>query len=232
MCGRFTLRTPLNLVAEQFFITLPGVLADRPRFNIAPSQPILAVHQPSGGESRQGVMLQWGLIPSWAKDPTIGNRMINARSETAHQKPSFRAAFKNRRCLVLADGFYEWQKLPNGKQAWYFHRPDHQPFAFAGLWESWHGPGQQQELQSATILTTTPNECARPVHDRMPVILSEQDHDAWLDPDNPDLDAVGELMGPCPADQLACTAVSSHVNSPRHDDQQCIAEVPIEQELF
>jgi len=232
MCGRFTLRAPLNVLAEQFLFTLPGNLADQPRFNIAPSQPIVAVHQPPASTTRQALLLRWGLVPSWASDQGVGHRMINARSETAHEKPSFRTAFRQQRCLVLADGFYEWQKKGSEKQAWYFHRPDQQPFAFAGLWETWKEPGQQQALLTGTILTTTPNELSRPIHDRMPVILASEDHSAWLDPGNQDQDSLRGLLVPCPDDKLTCRPVSSHVNNPRHDDEQCIRETATEQELF
>ena len=232
MCGRFTLHAPLNLLVEQFLFSLPDDLSIRPRYNIAPTQPILAVHQPAGSAARQGIQLHWGLVPSWARDPGVGQRMINARSETAHENPSFRSAFKQRRCLVLADGYYEWQKQAGGKQAWYFHRPDKRTIAFAGLWESWQGPGQDQPLLSGTILTTTPNELSRPIHDRMPVILASEDHQAWLDPGNQDQDSLRALLVPCPDDQLTCRPVSSHVNNPRHDDEQCIRETATEQELF
>ena len=220
------------MLAEQFLFSLPGNLAEQPRYNIAPSQPIVAVHQPPASTTREGLLLHWGLVPSWAKEQSVGYRMINARSETAHEKPSFRAAFRQRRCLVLADGFYEWQKKGSEKQAWYFHRPDQQPFAFSGLWESWQGPDQQQAFLSGTILTTTPNELSRPIHDRMPVILSREDHQAWLDPGNQDQDSLRALLVPCPDDQLTCRPVSNHVNNPRHDDEQCIRETPTEQELF
>lgn len=220
------------MLAEQFLFTLPTSLPPQPRYNIAPSQPILAIHQSPGSTAREGIQLDWGLVPSWARDPGVGHRMINARAETAHQKPSFRTAFRQRRCLVLADGYYEWHKRAGGKQAWYFHRPDQQPFAFAGLWESWQDAGQQQVLLTGTILTTTPNELSRPIHDRMPVILSSNNYQAWLDPGNQDPDRLRAMLVPCPDSQLSCRPVSSYVNNPRHDDERCISEAATEQELF
>ncbi len=232
MCGRFTQHAPLNMLAEQFLFTFQEGLPSRPRYNIAPTQPILAVRQPAHAASRQGIQLHWGLIPSWARDPDMGHRMINARSETVHEKPSFRSAFRQRRCLVLADGYYEWEKKAGDRQAWYFHRQDKQPFAVAGLWESWQGVGQDQPLLSGTILTTVPNELSRPIHDRMPVILAEEDYQSWLDPDNQDQDSLRALLAPCPDKLFARIPVSSHVNNPRHDDERCIIEAPTEQELF
>ena len=136
------------------------------------------------------------------------------------------------RCIVIADGYYEWEKKAGGRQAWYFHRQDKQPFALAGLWESWQATEQDQPLLSGTILTTTANELSRPVHDRMPVILAEDDYASWLDPDNQGQDSVRALLAPCPDMLFTRIPVSSHVNSPRHDDQRCILEVPTERELF
>ena len=232
MCGRFTLCTPVNMLAEQFLFTFQQDLSSQPRYNIAPTQPILAVRQGAEAASRQAIQLHWGLVPSWARNPDMGQRLINARSETVHEKPSFRSAFRQRRCLILADGYYEWEKKAGGRQAWYFHRQDKQPFALAGLWERWQGAEQDQPLLAGTILTTTANELSRPVHDRMPVILAEDDYASWLDPDNQGQDSVRALLAPCPDRLFTRIPVSSHVNSPRHDDQRCILEVPTEQELF
>jgi putative SOS response-associated peptidase YedK len=222
MCGRFALRTPLNVLAETFFFEMPADISQSPRYNIAPTQPILAVIQTAEGERRQAISARWGLIPSWAKDPAIGNRMINARSETAHEKPSFRAAFRRRRCLLLADGYYEWQKLADGKQPWLFHRGDDQPFAMAGLWEQWKPADQSELICSATILTTSPNTLSAPIHDRMPVILDESAQQSWLDLANEDLDQLSSLLKPCEQGLLVADPVSSHVNNPRHEDAQCV----------
>ena len=227
MCGRYTLAADAELIEGRFDVQLMG-LPRISRYNVAPTQDVLTI---AGQGPRRAGMMRWGLVPSWTKDISVGNRMINARAETLAKRPAFRTALQRRRCLVVADGFYEWASLGNHRIPMRVTLKSGEPFAFAGLWERWKAPSGE-DILSCTIITTGPNDVMQPVHDRMPVILSEQDHDAWLDPDNPDLDAVRELMGPCPADQLARTAVSSHVNSPRHDDQQCIAEAPTEQELF
>jgi putative SOS response-associated peptidase YedK len=159
MCGRYTLRTSVETLAQEFEIT--GPLPEVPvRYNIAPTQEVAAVL--TEDDERHLEMLRWGLIPSWAKDPGIGNRMINARSETAAEKPSFRKAFKDHRCLILADGFYEWQKTNDGKQPYYIHMEDGSPFAFAGLWETWNGNGE--ETRSCTILTTNANNLVGKIH--------------------------------------------------------------------
>ncbi|MBI3462160.1 MAG: SOS response-associated peptidase [Planctomycetes bacterium] len=163
MCGRFTLRTSARDVAEEFgLIEVPDLF---PRYNIAPTQPVPVVRKP-----RQLDFLRWGLIPPWADDPKIGSRMINARAETVATTPAFRRAFQTRRCLVIADGFYEWQN----RVPFLIHRRDHRPFAFAGLWDRWKG------IDSCTIITTDPNDLIRPLHDRMPVILAPEDYDRWL----------------------------------------------------
>ncbi|MFO0898004.1 MAG: SOS response-associated peptidase [Pirellulales bacterium] len=162
MCGRFTLRQVPHEWVKQLALPIFS-----PRYNIAPTQQVLAIRQREG--IREAVELRWGLIPSWADDPKIGNRLINARAETVATKPAFRQAYKRRRCLILADGFYEWQKQGKTKQPYFIHRPDDQPFAFAGLWEWWKG--NVLEIASCTIITTEANELMRPLHDRMPVIL-------------------------------------------------------------
>jgi putative SOS response-associated peptidase YedK len=169
MCGRYTLKTPANVLAEQFQIDeYPSSM--NASYNIAPTQEVAAVIEGEG--KRKLEMLHWGLIPSWADDPSVGNRMINARGETVSTKPSFRKAFRNHRCLVLADGFYEWQKTANGKQPYYIRMEDGSPFAFAGLWESWQNG---TEIRSATIITTDANDVVGPIHNRMPVILHPED---------------------------------------------------------
>jgi putative SOS response-associated peptidase YedK len=178
------------------------------------------------GDQREFVWAQWGLVPRWAKDPKIGNSMINARSESAAEKPAFRDAFRRRRCLVAADGFYEWKKLgAKTKQPYYFHMRDGRPFGFAGLWE------RCGELESCTILTTTPNELCATVHDRMPVILSPNDYDRWLDPAMTDAAELQPLLDAYPAEEMLATPVSTHVNNVRNIDESCIVPVA-EQQLF
>ena len=214
MCGRFTLSATGDVVAEMFHLTDPPDLAAR--YNIAPSQEVAALRAtPERPEPHIG-MLRWGLIPFWAKDPAIGSRMINARSETAAEKPSFRAAFRRRRCLVIADGFYEWKKEGKRKQPYCIRMTDGSPFAFAGLWEHWEQP-DGRAIESCTLLTTSPNELLRPIHDRMPVILDSRDYAAWLDPEEQKPNALAPLLVPYPPDAMTAFPVSTRVNSPSHD---------------
>jgi len=223
MCGRFTLTDPDADLAVQF--DLPEIPDMKPRYNIAPSQPVAAVRVPSEGAAREMVLLQWGLIPFWAKDPAIGNRMINARSETAAEKPAFRAAFKRRRCLVVADGFYEWQKRNGGKQPFFVYLRDRQPFGFAGLWEHWEGE-DGSVIESCTLLTTQPNELLRSVHNRMPVILQPEDYSLWLDPEVEDAAQLQPLLQPYAAEMMGAHPVSLFVNKPQNDDPRCIEPLP------
>jgi putative SOS response-associated peptidase YedK len=221
MCGRFTLRAPASVVAEQFALfELPPFA---PRFNIAPSQPVpvvrLVPEQPQ--PQRELVWLRWGLIPSWAKDPAIGNRLINARAESVAEKPAFRAALRRRRCLVAADGFYEWQRTGKRKQPYFIRLRDDRPFAFAGLWESWEGP-DASEIESCTLLTTEPNELLRPIHNRMPVILPTDDYQRWLDPAVGKPEQLVPLLCPYPAGEMTADPVSTFVNSPANEGPQCI----------
>ena len=217
MCGRFTLASPGEAVGELFGLTETPVLA--PRYNIAPSQPVAAVR--AAGEGRELVALRWGLIPSWAKDPAIGDRLINARSETAAEKPSFRTALRQRRCLLVADGFYEWRKDGPRKQPHLIRFRDRRPFAMAGLWERWEGP--DGPVESCTILTTAANEVVAPIHERMPVILVPETHAAWLAPATRDPVMLAPLLRPLAAEELEVFPVSLRVNSPANDDPQCIA---------
>lgn len=234
MCGRFALLTPGEDLVSQFGVTETPVDISRiaPQYNVAPTQPVVVVRgtavstgsTQAVSNQRELTFLQWGLIPSWAKDPKIGSSLINARAETAAEKPSFRAAFKRRRCLIPADGFYEWQKLGGKKQPMFIHMADKVPFAFAGLWESWHSP-DGGIFDTCTILTTTPNELMEPIHNRMPVILEPEDYNTWLIPgDQPD--QAMHLLRPYPAKKMTAYAVSAWVNSPAHDDAQCI--LPLE----
>ena len=220
MCGRFTLTTPSAVLAEAFGLPEPPDLP--PRYNIAPTQLVAAVRAPEG--RRELVSLRWGLIPSWAKDPTIGNSLINARGETVASKPSFRAAFKQRRCLVPADGFYEWKRSGKTKQPHYIRRPDGAPFAIAGLWERWRGDGGEP-VESLTLITTAPNSVLEPIHNRMPVILDPGDHDLWLDPDQRDAGPLQALIRPALDRDLEAYPVSTRVNNPRLDSPELIRPV-------
>ena len=228
MCGRFTLSTPADVVAEVLELASLPVL--EPRYNIAPTQLALAVRgarADAGGAAggvpgRRGDMLRWGLIPRWAKDVSIGARMINARGETLTSKPSFRSAFRRRRCLIPADGFYEWQQRGKGKQPYYIKRHDGMVFALAGLWELWQSP-DGAPVESCTIITTEPNDAVKPLHDRMPVILAPGDFDLWLDPEVTQPERVQPLLRPSPPEELVAYPVSTHVNSPAHDSPECVA---------
>jgi putative SOS response-associated peptidase YedK len=212
MCGRYTLRTPVNDLVGQFHIEeYPSDIA--PNYNIAPTQEVAAVVEED--DKRKLEMLRWGLIPSWAKDPAIGNKMINARAETVSEKPSFRSAFKKRRCLILADGFYEWQKTDNGKQPYHIKMEDDSPFAFAGLWETWK---DGEEIRSCTIITTEANDLMDEIHHRMPVILHPEDYAMWLDPDFDEKEPLTTLLKPYPADAMEAYPVSRRVNKPSNNE--------------
>jgi putative SOS response-associated peptidase YedK len=229
MCGRFTLTDPDQDLAEQF--DLPEIPALEPRYNIAPTQAVAAVRVAAGGAVRELVLLRWGLIPFWAKDPEIGARLINARSETVAEKPAFRDAFKRRRCLVVADGFYEWQKQQGKKQPFYIRLRAGQPFAFAGLWERWRG-AEESIVESCTLLTTSPNGLMQPLHNRMPVILQPRDYELWLDPGVVRAELLQPLLVPYPAEEMEAYPVSRRVNSPDNDDPRCIeplAPAPLSQ---
>jgi putative SOS response-associated peptidase YedK len=213
MCGRYTLRTPVDSLVETFEIEeYPSSIT--PNYNIAPTQEVAAVVEEE--DKRKLEMLHWGLIPSWAKDPAIGNKMINARAETVSEKPSFRSAFKKRRCLILADGFYEWKKTDDGKQPYHVKMEDGSPFAFAGLWESWGKNGE--EIHSCTIITTEANDLMSEIHHRMPVILPPEDHAMWLDPDFDEKEPLTTLLKPYPADAMEAYPVSRKVNKPSNNE--------------
>ncbi|MEP0772867.1 MAG: SOS response-associated peptidase [Acidobacteriota bacterium] len=215
MCGRFSFASPPEVVAEVF--GLDEVPALEPRHNVAPTQPVAAVRREDG--RRRLVFLRWGLIPAWAKDPAMGNRLINARAETVMERPAFRSAFRARRCLVLADGFYEWARHGGAKQPYFITFKDRRPFALAGLWERWAGTGQS--VESCAILTTAPNEVVAPLHDRMPVILPPPAFDLWLDPAVGQPERLRQLLRPHPAAGMVAWPVSPRVNSPRVDDPSC-----------
>jgi len=214
MCGRFTLSVDAASLQMRFpwLKNIPPQIM--PRYNIAPTQPIAVV---ANNQPETVTHMVWGLIPFWAKDPSYGSRMINARAETLAEKPSFKNAYKRRRCLVLTDGFYEWVKQPGeaAKTPYYIRMQDDTPFAFAGLWEEWSKEGSQ--LQSATIITTEPNELIAQLHNRMPVILAEKNYQDWLAPGEKTPEELGSLLGSFPADGMKAYPVSTLVNSPANE---------------
>ena len=220
MCGRYVLTITGKVLAGAFGVDqVPEV---EPRYNIAPTQRAPVVR---GDEGRRRMdLVRWGLIPPWAKDPSIGQRLINARAETAAAKPSFRNAIRRRRCLVPADGFYEWQRTPAGKQPWLIRMADGWPFAMAGLWEIWR-PRDGEPLETFTILTTEPNEVVAPLHDRMPVILPPGSWDLWLDPSVTDPDRLAPLLAPHPPEGMTAHPVTRAVGSPAFDEPACIEPV-------
>ncbi len=214
MCGRFSLTADVNAVQESFpWVSIPPEIL--PRYNIAPTQPVAVV---ANDGKNQLDYYTWGLIPSWAKDPQIGSQMINARAETLAEKPSFRSAFRRRRCLILADGFYEWQQQPDKKPKvpMYIRLETGKPFAFGGLWESWNSPDGSTIL-SCTIITTTPNELMASIHNRMPFIVPEEAYAAWLATGEVDPSQLSELIKPFPADLMEAYPISTLVNSPAND---------------
>jgi len=219
MCGRFTLTIdPADL--QEAFPDFIFTAQTSPRFNIAPSQPVLAI--PNDGQKHAEILL-WGLIPSWAKDAAIANRLINARSETLDQKPSFRGGFKYKRCLILADGFYEWKSQPGNKikVPHFIHLKSRQPFAFAGLWDAWQS-ADGSLIKSCVIITTEPNELMAPIHNRMPVILRKLDYAQWIDPAPRTPASLLHLLKPYPADEMNAHPVSTSVNSPKNDRPECV----------
>jgi putative SOS response-associated peptidase YedK len=224
MCGRFTLRATPAQLAEIFAVLRSADLT--PRYNIAPTQTVAAIRATGPEHARELVLLRWGLIPSWAKDARIGSSLINARSDTAASKPSFRSAFRKRRCLIPVDGFYEWQSLPGKKtkQPLFIGMKSGVVFAFAGLWEHWIDP-EGTPLETCTILTTEANALLAPFHDRMPVILDPADYDRWLDPTIQDPAQVQPLLVPYPAERMQVVPVSTLVNSPKNDVPECLTAV-------
>ena len=221
MCGRFTLASDPEMLQQVFFdFEVPMNLS--PRYNISPTQDVASV--PNTRE-KQVEFFHWGLIPSWAKDPKIGNRMINARSETLAEKPSFRNAYKRRRCLVLADGYYEWQQIPGNrtKQPVYIRLKSQKPFAVAGLWEVWQSKDMDEPLKSCTIITCPPNALLEEIHHRMPVILPADAYAQWLSPDEQPVDALQPLLVPYPGEEMEAYPVSRFVNRPMNDSPECIA---------
>lgn len=224
MCGRFTRandffsdRADQRAFLEQLRLASADVLA--PSYNIAPTQQIAAVRSVDH-DGRELVMFRWGLVPAWADDLSIGNRMINARAESVAEKPAFRNAFKKRRCLVLADGFYEWQKAGKAKQPYFIHLKGRRPFCFAGLWERWSKG--EKPVETCTILTTDANKLMAPLHDRMPVIIAPKDYDLWLDAAVQEPERLQPLLQPYPDSEMEAYPVSTLVNSPKNNSPQCV----------
>lgn len=216
MCGRYSLSASSETIVEHF--QLLRQLRFQPSYNIAPGQKILSIVE-LDDQSRKAVKLFWGLVPSWSKDTKNSSHLINARAETVREKPSFRAAFKHRRCLIPADGFYEWAKNADRKQAFHIHRADNQLFAFAGLWEQWQH--ETDTLYSCTIITAAATELMQPIHDRMPVIIPQERYHQWLDKSaNPE--QAFALLDNAAYTEMTTTPVSDWVNNPRHDDERCI----------
>ncbi len=244
MCGRFTLRTPSASWCQMFLPDLgPDEIAEvaaqidtGPRYNIAPTQSIPCVARTERGGPRSVFLARWGLLPAWANELAIGNRMINARGETVDSKPSFKHAFASRRCLIPADGYYEWMKTEEGKQPFLIERPDHGMLAMAGLWEVNEKLGSDdQPILSCTIITTDANRTTSHIHDRMPVFLKQRDYEMWLDPGFRDVQQLKAALAPADDDLLKPVAVSKRVNSPKHDDAACIQPLqsePRPQSLF
>lgn len=215
MCGRYTLSPDADAIRSEFGVSVPD--GYRRRFNVAPSQDVLTIiRDTAGGEDRAG-WLRWGLVPHWARDPAIGNRMINARAEGLAAKP----AFRGRRCLIVADGFYEWAKVTGErrKQPYWIHRSDGRLLALAGLWERWSG--DDGEIVSCTIVTTEPTDVVRPIHDRMPLLLSREDRERWLDPDS-DPELLTDITRRPDGAALEARAVSTAVNAPTVDGPECV----------
>ena len=229
MCGRINLKMSSAELARVFDLFRAPVWS--PRYNLGPMQQVLVIRLMTDGY-RQADRMQWGLVPSWAKESKIGSQMFNARAETVATKPSFRTAFRRRRCLIPADGFYEWQAIDKQtKQPWNIFRADGQPLALAGIWEHWTAP-DGRVLESCSVITTTANEFMAELHDRMPVILDQTLWELWLNPQELEPAALTELLIPCPSDWLARTAVSSLVNNVRNESPDCIRPLESPRTLF
>jgi len=222
MCCRYGLAQAYEELVRRFGL-VSAECTLTPRYNVAPGQVIPVV---VAAKDRELVPMKWGLIPSWAKDEKIGYKMVNARSETVGEKPSFRVPFRKQRCLVLADAYYEWMQVPGSrnKRPFRFSLKNNEPFGFAGLWDKWIRP-DGNSIYSYTIITTDANEIARPVHHRMPVIIRVQDEDAWLDCSVSNTDRLSSILGPYPSSEMTSYEVSTFVNSPRNDSPDCMARL-------
>ena len=228
MCGRYRLSRRKQII-EEYFDTSEWQDDWSPRYNIAPTQSVPVIRQHPKEPVRQVSTMRWGLIPSWAKDPTIATRTINAKSETAAIKPAFRDPLKFRRCLIPADGFYEWQRAGKSKQTFCFEVSDGELFAFAGLWDGWKDANGQW-VKTCSILTTTPNAVTSTVHDRMPVILDPDSYDLWLDPEMRNVAVISELLKPYDARLMRCYPVNTRINNVANDDEECSYPVKVVQD--
>ena len=228
MCGRFVSASPPEEIAAYFGAVDEGA-GLRENYNVAPSADVYVVYE--DGASRRLDAFHWGLVPSWAKDVSIGNRMTNARAETVAEKPSFKNSLAKRRCIVPVDGFYEWKAVPGqkAKQPFYIHRTDDEPLAFAGLWAEWRGEirGEERVIRSTTIITTEANEVIEPIHNRMPVVLPPSAWDLWLSPQNLEVESVRPLLVPAPPQLLTLHPVSTEVNNARNKGEHLVDEVPL-----
>lgn len=222
MCGRYAFFSPAEAVKRAF--ALDDFPALEPRYNIAPTQPVPVLREEQPGR-RQVALLHWGLIPSWARDRSVGNRMINARAETLSERPAYRAAFRRRRCVVLADGWYEWQVVASGKQPWFIHSRDGAPLGLAGLWETWRDPAGGEPVESCTIVTTDAVGPLAEIHHRMPAVLPAAGLEAWLDPRQQDVAALSGWLGPRDPAEFSARAVSRRVNDPRNQGADLIEAV-------
>ena len=223
MCGRFTLIRDIGSIARAFDVPVPDALKVQPRYNVAPSQNILTLIREKDTAPTHLALLRWGLIPAWAKDESIGNRMINARAESLAEKPSFKRLLNSKRCLVIADGFYEWKSEPGSKQKtpMYITLEDDEPFTFAGLWDTWHNPAGEA-LQTCTIITTDPNEVMASIHNRMPVIIPSAAREEWLAPQNHDIAALQQLLQPYRYSEMKVRPVSRLVNNTSNDSAEVL----------
>jgi putative SOS response-associated peptidase YedK len=224
MCGRFTLFEADTILSKEFGASIPFDL--KPRYNVAPSQQVAAVRNLPDSSKREFALFRWGLIPSWAKDASIGNKMINARAETVAEKPSFRNAFRHRRCLVPMSGFFEWSKRGIHKQPNFIALNDKRVMAVAGLWERWAGAADAP-IESCTLLTTEANELIAPMHDRMPVIVAPENYELWLNAPEEDLAVLRPLLAPYPPGEMFARPVSLRVNNPSADDARLL-DMPTE----
>ena len=228
MCGRYTLITPEKVLAERFSVHVMPPWS--PRYNLAPSQDGLVVRRTTTGVERSGARLRWGLVPHWAHQGSHLPAMINARGETAAEKPAFRSPFRHRRCLVLADGFIEWSRRTGEKMPYFFEMTDGRPFAMAGLWDRWDpklgSDGESRALETFTILTITANAVLEPYHDRMPVILDEEASDAWLDPYLVEPGPLTKLLEPFPNHEIRARPINPRINNIKHDDPSCLEAPP------
>jgi putative SOS response-associated peptidase YedK len=218
MCGRFTLHTPEPLLREIFGVEHSAPLDLKPRYNIAPSQPVPIIRDTESG--REMVMVKWGLIPRWSKEPKTKYPTINARIETVAEKPTYRTPFKHQRCLIPADGFYEWKVVDGRKVPHHIRMKNGGPFALAGLWDHWEGGGES--LESCSIIVMPANEVMKPLHERMPAIIAPADYDRWMDPKVTDKAEIMDSLDSTPSSQLVTYPISPWVNSPKHDDERCI----------